>query len=189
MLTATENKDFIIDALNVKCNGQAQYIETLEKEIEALKADNRALRIERTWLKIELKQTKRKLSAKPQPAIKEYKPKYTERLEEQVYTFLLNPEFIIEKVAAYFHISPEDIKAGKLKRNITHPRHWALYLIDKYTLLSRREMGFRAGLGDHSSVCKAIRDMKVSVAEKPEYKAIAQALDELLQPQNNLAAA
>lgn len=61
-------------------------------------------------------------------------------------------EYILEVVANYFHLKPEELKSSKRTRNIAYPRQIAMYLCRKLTDLSLPKIGEKFGGRDHTTI-------------------------------------
>ncbi|RME62301.1 MAG: chromosomal replication initiator protein DnaA, partial [Candidatus Dadabacteria bacterium] len=62
---------------------------------------------------------------------------------------------IKEAVAVYYRISVKEMESKKRTRNVSYPRHVAMYLCRKHTTASYPEIGIYFGGRDHSSVIHA----------------------------------
>jgi chromosomal replication initiator protein len=76
------------------------------------------------------------------------------------------PEFIIEKIADFYNISPEEISGKGKTRNVANARQMAIYLIRKLTGLTLEQIGDVIGR-DHSTVLHSIRKIEESIANNP----------------------
>ena len=63
-----------------------------------------------------------------------------------------SPETIINVVAEVLKISPEDLKGSSRRREISHARHIAMYLMRQHTDLSLPRIGEEFGGKDHTTV-------------------------------------
>ena len=77
------------------------------------------------------------------------------------------PEFIIEKIAAYYNLSVEDILGKGKTKNIANARQTAIYLMRKLTGLTLAEIGGALNR-DHSTVLHSIRKIEDSIATDSE---------------------
>ena len=77
------------------------------------------------------------------------------------------PEFIIEKIAAYYNLSVEDILGKGKTKNIANARQIAIYLMRKLTGLTLAEIGGALNR-DHSTVLHSIRKIEDSIATDSE---------------------
>ncbi len=64
----------------------------------------------------------------------------------------LTPEAIVHAVAAYYHISVEELRSKTRRRNVAHPRQIAMYLLREETNLSFPQIGNLLGGRDHTTV-------------------------------------
>lgn len=65
---------------------------------------------------------------------------------------IITAEYILEVVANYFHLKPEELKSSKRTRNIAYPRQIAMYLCRKLTDLSLPKIGEKFGGRDHTTI-------------------------------------
>lgn len=65
---------------------------------------------------------------------------------------IITAEYILEIVANYFHLKPEELKSAKRTRNIAYPRQIAMYLCRKLTDLSLPKIGEKFGGRDHTTI-------------------------------------
>lgn len=65
---------------------------------------------------------------------------------------IITAEYILDTVAAYFHLKPEELKSSKRTRNIAYPRQIAMYLCRKLTDLSLPKIGEKFGGRDHTTI-------------------------------------
>lgn len=65
---------------------------------------------------------------------------------------VITAEYILEVVAGYFHLKPEELKSSKRTRNIAYPRQIAMYLCRKLTDLSLPKIGEKFGGRDHTTI-------------------------------------
>jgi chromosomal replication initiator protein len=75
-------------------------------------------------------------------------------------------EDIIEAVAHYFDIRPQDIIGSRRQRKIAVPRHIAQYLVRELTNLSLPKIGSVFGGKDHTSIIHACR--KIDTLQKQD---------------------
>ena len=68
----------------------------------------------------------------------------------------ISPEKIKEAVADYYGISVDDLNSSKRSRNISYPRHIAIYLIRKELGLSYPNIGKLFGGKDHTSIMHSV---------------------------------
>ena len=77
------------------------------------------------------------------------------------------PELIIERIADFYNIAPEDISGKGKTRNVANARQMAIYLIRKLTSQTLEDIGKLIGR-DHSTVLYSIRKMEESLASDPK---------------------
>lgn len=65
---------------------------------------------------------------------------------------VITAEYILEVVANYFHLKPEELRSSKRTRNIAYPRQIAMYLCRKLTDLSLPKIGEKFGGRDHTTI-------------------------------------
>ena len=88
---------------------------------------------------------------------------------------------VIQKaVAAYFHITLNDLKANRRSRNIIHPRQIAMYLTRKLTSLSLPEIGSAFGGKDHTTVLHSCKKIEKDMIKNISLKETIQKLNTVL---------
>lgn len=75
-------------------------------------------------------------------------------------------------VANHFSIKPSDLSSKRRNRNVSFPRHIAMYLCRKLTTASYLEIGSEFGGRDHSSVIHAAGVVSVKLKSDVELKSI-----------------
>lgn len=65
---------------------------------------------------------------------------------------VITAEYILDIVANYFHLKPEELISSKRTRNIAYPRQIAMYLCRKLTDLSLPKIGEKFGGRDHTTI-------------------------------------
>ena len=78
------------------------------------------------------------------------------------------PEMIIEKVAAYYSISVDDIKGSSRQKNTALARQISMYLIRKLINMPLADIGEVMGGKDHSTVMHSIKKIESAMAT-PEF--------------------
>ena len=78
------------------------------------------------------------------------------------------PEMIIEKVAAYYSITAEDIKGSSRQKNTALARQISMYLIRKLINMPLADIGEVMGGKDHSTVMHSIKKIESAMAT-PEF--------------------
>ncbi len=91
---------------------------------------------------------------------------------------------IVQTVADYFEIKPQDILGDRRQRKIAVPRHIAQYLAREFTTLSLPKIGQRFGGKDHTSVLHACRKIENLVKKDPNLKNIITYLTKLLNKES-----
>ena len=71
------------------------------------------------------------------------------------------PEYIVEKTASFYSLSPEDILSKGKTKNIAAARQIATYLMRKLTTLTLEEIGTVLNR-DHSTILHSIRKIEES---------------------------
>ncbi len=77
------------------------------------------------------------------------------------------PEYIVEKIADYFNLTPEEITGKGKTRNVANARQMAIYLIRKLTGQTLEDIGKLIGR-DHTTVLHSIRKVEENLASDPE---------------------
>ena len=75
------------------------------------------------------------------------------------------PDMIIEKVAAYYSISADDIKGSSRQKNTALARQISMYLIRKLINMPLADIGGVMGGKDHSTVMHSIKKIESAMAE------------------------
>lgn len=65
------------------------------------------------------------------------------------------PDYIIDKVAAYFNMTRELLTSRSRKRDVVFPRQIAMTLLAKHTTMSLTAVGYIMGEYDHATVIHA----------------------------------
>mgnify|MGYP004524252451 CR=1 FL=1 len=78
------------------------------------------------------------------------------------------PDMIIEKVAAYYSITPEDIKGSSRQKNTALARQISMYLIRKLINMPLTDIGAVMGNKDHSTVMHSIKKIESGMST-PEF--------------------
>jgi len=85
-------------------------------------------------------------------------------------------ELIQKKVADYFDIKPADMKTKKRTRQVSYPRHVAMYLTREMTGHTLPEIGEYFGGRDHSTVIHACDKIETDSKKSPNVKNLIQKL-------------
>ncbi len=79
---------------------------------------------------------------------------------------------IIDKVAASFGVSPDDIRSNKKKAEISNARQFAMYIMREVTDLTFEEIGNQFGGKKHSTVIYSIESSESKMEDNPQLKTI-----------------
>ena len=85
----------------------------------------------------------------------------------QIHNFLLHP---FHFVAEYYGITTEDLDSSKRSRNISYPRHIAVFLIRKEIGLSYPAIGKLFGGKDHTSMMHSVEVIEEEIKYSKELK-------------------
>jgi len=75
------------------------------------------------------------------------------------------PDMIIEKVANYYSITPDDIKGQSRQKNTALARQISMYLIRKLLNMPLADIGAVVGNKDHSTVMHSIKKIESSMSD------------------------
>jgi chromosomal replication initiator protein len=89
-------------------------------------------------------------------------------------------EDIKKAVANHFSLKVSDIISKRRTKNLSFPRHIAMYLCRKHTTASYPEIGDHFGGRDHSSVIHAASVVSSKIASDPEIKALVDEIERIL---------
>lgn len=87
---------------------------------------------------------------------------------------------IKKAVANHFSLKVSDIISKRRTKNLSFPRHIAMYLCRKHTTASYPEIGDHFGGRDHSSVIHAASVVSSKIASDPEIKALVDEIERIL---------
>ena len=87
---------------------------------------------------------------------------------------------IKKAVANHFSLKVSDIISKRRTKNLSFPRHIAMYLCRKHTTASYPEIGDHFGGRDHSSVIHAASVVSSKIASDPEIKALVDEIERVL---------
>ena len=90
-------------------------------------------------------------------------------------------EEIIKTVAGKFGIKINELKAAKKNKNLTVPRHIAMYLARKLTTSSYPDIGEKIGGRDHSTVIYACNKIKKLIDVDNDIKTMVQNIEDQLR--------
>ena len=112
----------------------------------------------------------------------------TEELAKVVLKPLLEPKAValsiddIKKaVCAHFHLKLSDLSSKRRTRNLSFPRHIAMYLCRKHTTASYPEIGTLFGGRDHSSVIHAANVVARKIDSDDNTRGIVEELERVLK--------
>ncbi|MGH7886007.1 MAG: chromosomal replication initiator protein DnaA, partial [Thermodesulfobacteriota bacterium] len=91
--------------------------------------------------------------------------KALKNLVKKQFPKIITIETIQKEVAGFFDIKPQELKSSNKHKNISVPRHIAMFLSRKYTVASFPEIGERFGGKDHSTVIHAVRKIENLLGE------------------------
>ena len=77
---------------------------------------------------------------------------------------------IIDKVAAAFGVTPDDIRSEKKKAEISNARQFAMYIMREVTNLTYEEIGAQFGGKKHSTVIYSIEASESKMEDNPQLK-------------------
>ena len=89
-------------------------------------------------------------------------------------------EDIKRAVASHFNIKVSDLTSKRRTRNISFPRHVAMYLCRKHTTASYPEIGHQFGGRDHSSVIHAANVLSNKIQQNGEIKELVTKIERQL---------
>jgi len=95
-------------------------------------------------------------------------------------TVNINVDDIKKSICDFFNIRVSEMVSKKRSRNLSYPRHIAMYLCRKHTTLSYPEIGENFGGRDHSSVIHASNVVATKVAHDPDTKQLVVELERRL---------
>jgi chromosomal replication initiator protein len=93
----------------------------------------------------------------------------------------VTPAMIIEAVAKAHNIKASDLLGQKRTRNLTLPRHIAMYLARKHTNLSFPELGREFGDRDHSTIQHGVKKMEKDIQDDPNVAYKVRVIEQTLQ--------
>lgn len=91
------------------------------------------------------------------------------------------PESILDTVCTHFSVSREQLTSRSRARDITYPRHLAMYLLRERASCSLAQIGQLLGGRDHSTVLSGYARIKQERAALPQTQADLEQLELLLQ--------
>ena len=83
--------------------------------------------------------------------------------------FIPTPDIIIEETAKYHNLTSDELKGSRRTKNVTLPRHIAMYLIKKFTNLSLKDIGDIFGGRDHTTVLSSLNKVETMMEEDPNF--------------------
>ena len=85
-------------------------------------------------------------------------------------------DIVQRTVADYYNVSPNELKSKKRTRQITYPRHLAMYIAREVTEASMTDLGLEFGGRDHTTVMHAISKIESRMRTDPTLEDIIQNL-------------
>ena len=89
-------------------------------------------------------------------------------------------EAIQAVVTRHFNIKIQDLKSTSRARSVARPRHIAMYLARKYTVLGLKEIGAHFGGRDHSTVLHACLAIEKGLEAEAEIRQSVESIQDLL---------
>lgn len=89
-------------------------------------------------------------------------------------TKIITPQRIVEIVAKYYNLRPDEFQSQKRTRNISYPRQIAMFLCRELTNLSLPKIGDEFGGRDHTTVLHALDKIQEDIRNNPEFKSIVE---------------
>lgn len=83
----------------------------------------------------------------------------------------ITPQLCIEVVAKHFNLSVDDLIMDTRRREISRPRHFAMYMCSKLTSCSQEVIGNFLGGKDHSSIIYGVKKIEKEYLMDPTVKA------------------
>lgn len=93
----------------------------------------------------------------------------------------LTPKRIIDHVASYYKLKPEDLTSPNRHQDILGPRQIAMYLIRQELHLSYPKTAASLGRKDHTTAIHSIRKIDRRLADDPQFKQEVKAIRQVLQ--------
>jgi len=90
-------------------------------------------------------------------------------------------EEIQRVICKHFNVNLGDLKSKRRLKNITLPRHIAMYLCRKHTSMPSAFIGFKFGGRDHSTVIHALKGLRRKIDQDPWILASILTLEKDLQ--------
>ncbi len=87
---------------------------------------------------------------------------------------------IVETVCTYFRVSPEQLSGPSRARDITYPRHVAIYLLRRFGSQPLTDIGHLLGGRDHSTVISAFKRIERELNSIPDTLSDVQHIERLL---------
>jgi chromosomal replication initiator protein len=96
-------------------------------------------------------------------------------------------EQIIDAVCAYFNLTPDQLAGPSRARDITYPRHLAVYLLRRFCTQPLVDIGRMLGGRDHSTVISAFKRIERESTAVPETQHDISELERLLSGETSVA--
>lgn len=107
----------------------------------------------------------------------EYEPVSLEAAKELLKDFIdedsgrtPTPDDIIKAVAEYYKVRPEDIRSKKRTKEITTPRHVAMYLIRVMTDYTLKDVGDIIGSRDHTTIKYGFEKVMTEINDRDDFR-------------------
>jgi chromosomal replication initiator protein len=91
-----------------------------------------------------------------------------------------SPQQIIDAVCSHFKISREQLSGPSRARDITYPRHVAIYLLRRFGPYALTDIGHLLGGRDHSTVISAFKRIQRELNSFPDTQADVRQLEQVL---------
>jgi len=92
-------------------------------------------------------------------------------------TVPISPDLILNLVAKYYSLNPNDLRGQKKSKNIAYPRQIAMFLTRKHTDASLPKIGEVFGGRDHTTVIHACKKIEADLLKDPMLQKDVEALE------------
>lgn len=89
---------------------------------------------------------------------------------------------IVSLISQRYKVDLTDLASRRCSRNISFPRHIAMYLCSKFTMLSMAEIGRQFGGRDHTTILHAVNNVKQWRKDNAKIDAEIIELEQMLRP-------
>jgi chromosomal replication initiator protein len=93
----------------------------------------------------------------------------------------LSHQQIIDAVCGYFDVTREQLAGPSRARDITYPRHVAIYLLRRFSSRPLTDIGQLLGGRDHSTVISAARRIEREITTLPQTRSDVEHIEQLLR--------